>query len=175
MTEEQPHPDDDYSRVRWQRARFFLLPLALVVFDALLLLFAFLVALIVLPVVLIVLFLLAMARLLLAFVTRGRFGRKRKKAADAALPAGETSLPEAVRQQLADQYRPALVIFPEDEELGPPYRTDETAYLLGADYHPRSVNLILENVRLRRGRAQWLPDLPGRTSVEDIRHHLGDA
>ncbi len=175
MTEDQPHPDDDYSRVRWQRARFFLLPLALVVFDALLLLFAFLLALIVLPIVLIVLFLLAMARLLLAFVTRGRWGRKRKKEADAELPAGETSLPEAVRQQLADHYRPALVIFPEDDELGPPYRTDETAYLLGADYHPRSVNLILENVRLRRGRAQWLPDLPGRTSVEDIRHHLGDA
>ena len=171
----QPESDGVSRSMRLQRARVFWVPLALVVFDAFLLLISFLLALIVLPIVLVVLFLLAMGKLLLSVVTGGRLGRRRRKhAGEAALPGGETTLSEEVRKRLANQYRPALVIFPEDPDLGPPYRTDDTAYLLGSDYHPRSVNLILQNVRLRRGRAQWLPDLPGRTSVSEIRQHIGD-
>jgi hypothetical protein len=167
--------DSEPGTMRLQRARVFWVPLALVALDGVLLLLSFLAALIVIPLLLIVLFLLAIARLLLSVITRGRIGGRRgRQPGEAAIPASETTLPEAKRKELANRYRPALVIFPEDPELGPPYRTDEMAHLLGADYHPRSVNLILNHVRLRRGRAQWLPDLPGRTSAEDIRQHLGD-
>jgi len=162
--------------MRLQRARVFWVPMALVILDGFLLLFSLLIALIVLPILLTILLLLAIGKVLLSIVTGGRLGRRKRKAAVAEeLPGGETSLPEALRQQLADQYRPALVLFPEDADLGPPYRTDETAYLLGSDYHPRAVELLLEHVRLRRGRAQWLPDLPGTTSMQDIRDHLGEV
>ena len=84
-------------------------------------------------------------------------------------PAGRAKLGEAARRALAWRYRPCLVLFPEDDALGPPYRADELAHLAGADYHPRPVQIFLDQVRLRQGRTQWLPDLPDLTPPREIR------
>ncbi|MGH2588491.1 MAG: hypothetical protein ACRDJE_26515, partial [Dehalococcoidia bacterium] len=78
------------------------------------------------------------------------------------------------RRALALRYRPCLVLFPEEPELGPPYRTGELAGLVGADYHPRDVAILLDHVRLRHGRTQWLPDLPETTDPAAIRASLGE-
>ncbi|MGE3074063.1 MAG: hypothetical protein AB7N24_12475 [Dehalococcoidia bacterium] len=177
MTESSGPPEGgDFfsSSVRLRRARTFWVPLALVALDGLLLLLSLILAIVVLPIIFIGLMLFAFLRFLFGLVT----GRRRKKKGAASpedLPGSDTTLRDEERQELAEKYRPCLVLFPEDGELGPPYRTDEMAHLIGADYHPRPVSLIFNHVRLRRGRAQWLPDLPGTTSAEDIRKYIGDA
>jgi hypothetical protein len=66
-----------------------------------------------------------------------------------------------------------IIAFKEDEDLGPPYRRDELAAVGGADYLPRSVNLLLEHSRLRQGRFQWLPEMPDLTKPSDVRAFLG--
>lgn len=158
--------------VRLHRARTFWVPLVLVALDGVLLLISLLIALIVLPVVLLVLLVVSLAKLVFGLLT-GR--RKRRPLAPEAIPASGTTLSEDERRELAERYRPCHVLFPEAGDLGPPYRTDAMAHLIGSDYHPRSVDLILRHVRLRRGRGQWLPDLPGTTSVDHIKNYLGDT
>lgn len=167
--------DDDLPTgpMRLRTARLFWLPLFMVFIDGLLLLVSLAVAVVVVPVILVVLLVLAILRLLIATVTRGKvFGKPRAQKEEEG-EAGETTLAQAQRQQLAMQFRPSLSLFPEAREFGPPYRTDETADRYGADYHPRSVNIMLRHVRLRSGRWQWLPDMPGKSSTEDIRNELG--
>lgn len=164
------------GKIRLRQARLFWLPLALIALDGLLVLVSILLAIVILPIAAVILLLLALLRQLVAFVTRGRvFGRRRHAEPGTEAPAGPTSLTPGERQDLAFRYRPCLVVFPERQDLGPPYRTDELAYLVGADYHPRSVDLLLRHARFRSGRAQWLPDLPGTTSIEQVRASLGSA
>ena len=163
------------SQARMRRLRFFWIPLALIIADAILVVLAVLLALIVLPIVLILLMLAAFGRWLIRFVTRGRVFPRKAEATDSdAGDAAPPKLDAETRRQLAERYHPAIVAFPEDREQGPPYRTGEIGGLGGADYHPRPVEIFLEHVHLRRGRTQWLPDLPGTTDPEVLRRSLGD-
>ncbi|MCA9826323.1 MAG: hypothetical protein KC479_13010 [Dehalococcoidia bacterium] len=169
-----PDPERGYSRM--QRARLFWFPLALIALDGLLLLVSLLLAIVIVPILLLLFLLFIFLRWLLAVITRGRIGGRRKKQIpDAERTARATTLNDAQRRELARRFRPCHVLFPENRELGPPYRTDEDANVVGADYHPRSVDVLLRHVRFRGGRGQWLPDMPGNSSVDDIRADLGSA
>ena len=177
MTVPEP-PDEREQRpvqVRLRRLRVLWLPLLLIVFDALLVLLALALALVVLPLVLAALALVALLRWLLSVITFGRLPRRRRflDAQEPLPPAGRGVLSDEERRALAVRLRPFLSLYPEDQELGPPYRGEESEQLLGADYHPRSVSIFLDHVRLRHGRTQWLPDLPDPTPLAEIRASLG--
>ncbi len=159
-----------------RRAQVIWLPLLLVFLNAVLVTLSLLLTLVVLPLLLVGVLLLALLRMLLTTISGGRlFARKRKPEEADDAPAGPSALPEAERRELALRYRPCLVLFPEEPELGPPYRIGEGADIAGADYHPRAVEIFLEHVRLRQGRTQWLPDLPDTTHPAEIRASLGKA
>jgi hypothetical protein len=163
------------SRVRLRQLRVIWLPLLLVTLNAILVAVATVATILLLPVALTLLLLAAAGRALIATLSGGRLLARKRRPEDAAEvePAGRTTLPEATRRELAWRFRPCLVLFPEDPALGPPYRTGELAHAAGADYHPRAVELFLEHVRLRKGRTQWLPDLPDLTDPALIRASLG--
>lgn len=182
MQQPAPAPDPPPLRpstrsVLLRQAQVVWLPLLLIVLNALLLLLSLALALLLLPFVAAGLALFALLRWLISTLSRGRLlGRRRRQGEEPEqTPANPTTLSDAVRRELALQYRPCLSVWPEDEELGPPYRTGETAYLLGADYHPRSVNLFLRQIRLRHGRTQWLPDTPDHTPPAEVRGYLGSV
>jgi hypothetical protein len=163
------------KHMRLRRLRVFWLPLFLVVLDALLLLVIALLAMVLVPVAVLVLMLVALVRWLVFTLSGGRWCRPRRTPGDTSNqpPAGLPHLSAAERRELALRYRPCLVLFPEDRELGPPYRTGELANVVGADYHPRDARLFLDHVRLRQGRTQWLPDMPETTDPAVIRASLG--
>jgi len=158
-----------------RRVRVVWLPLLLIVLDVLLLVGIAVLALVLVPVAVVVLIVFAILRWLVSVVSGGRWGRRRPRPEDVAdvRLAGRPKLSAELRQTLASRYRPNLILFPEEPELGPPYRTGELANMIGADYHPRSVHVLLDHVRLRRGRTQWLPDLPETTDPQAIRASLG--
>ncbi len=163
----------DPMRVRFRKIRVVWLPLLIVVLDAVILSIAVvgLAALVVVGLPLLAL--LALLRSLVSTLSGGRLFRGRRAAEEAeTLPAGPTSLSSSRRQALALRYRPCLIVFPEDPALGPPYRTGEMAHI-GADYHPRAIEIFIDHVRLRTGRTQWLPDLPDPMEPATIRAGLG--
>lgn len=161
--------------VRLRQLRVLWLPLLLVSLNAALVAAATLAVLLLIPIALALLLVAALLRNLLTFVSGGRWfpRRRRPEELDQSPATGRTALPDDLRERLARRYCPCLVLFPEDPELGPPYRTGELAHLAGADYHPRAVEVFLQHARLRQGRTQWLPDLPDITAVETIRASLG--
>lgn len=163
------------ARVRLRRIRVLWLPLLLVAVNAVVVFVATIVALLLIPFAVVALVAAALLRWAVYFLSGGRLLARRRRPEDAAEiePAGTALLSPDVRQALAERFRPCLVLFPEDADLGPPYRTGGIAQLAGADYHPRAVELFLEHARLREGRTQWLPDLPDVTPPADIRAGLG--
>ncbi|MHB8574650.1 MAG: hypothetical protein ACYDCQ_04900 [Dehalococcoidia bacterium] len=175
------HDDDVPSgtaRYRWRRLRVTWAPLALVFLNGLALLFLVALTILLIPVFLLVLCLIWLLRVLVSLIPEHSWLRRRQRlpAGDgerAAAPPG--TLSEAQRYELAQRYRPCLMLFPEDPEFGPPYRTGERAHAVGADYHPRDVRVFLRYARLRRGRTQWLPELPEITSITEIRDSLGKS
>src|SRR3954447_10637320 len=171
----KPLPPGVPTRVRLRQVRVIWLPLLLVTLNAILVFLATMLALLLIPVALVVLLAAALLRGIVALLSGGRLLARRRRPEDAAEVevAGRTLLGEATRQGLAWHFRPCLALFPEDPALGPPYRTGELAHAAGADYHPRPVELFLEHVRLRKGRTQWLPDLPDLTDPATIRVGLG--
>ena len=150
------------------------LPLLLVALDILLVALSFLLVLVVLPLLFLALLLATSLRFALRTLSGGRLFARRRSSEPHPLPMTDMAgLPEARRRELAERYRPYLVLFPEDQDLGPPYQIGEGAHLAGADYHPRAVEIFLNHVRLRQGGTQWLPDLPDTTPPEQIRAKLG--
>jgi len=168
-------PPDGPGRVRLRQVRVLWLPLLLVGINAVVVFVATIVALLLIPVALVLLVIAAMLRWAIYFLSGGRLlaGKRRPEDAAEVESAGRATLGEAARRALAWRYRPCLVLFPEDPALGPPYRADELAHLAGADYHPRPVGIFLDQVRLRQGRTQWLPDVPDLTPLAEIRASLG--
>jgi hypothetical protein len=165
------------ASLRFRQARVKWLPILLIAVDAVLLMLAMLLMLVLAPLALALVLLAMVLRLLLPTITGGRwFGSDRTRGrVSAGPPVGVGSLSNAVRRELADRYRPCLILFPEDPELGPPYRADERAGDQGADYHPRAVEIFLDHARLRRGHTQWLPEFPDPTGPAAVRANLGTA
>jgi len=65
-------------------------------------------------------------------------------------------LTPAQRQELAERHAPVLVLFPEREDLGRPYGFRSRKQGIGGDYHPRSVELVLDRAYLIPGHPQAL-------------------
>jgi hypothetical protein len=174
MAEREPVPPvKPPGRVRFREMRVRWLPLVLVVLNGAILCITALVALVVLPFVLALLLLVALIRLLLNAISGGRWFARQEPGQVAEEPANPTTLPEELRHDLAWRFQPCLMLFPESAEFGPPYRTGAGANLIGADYHPRGVEIFLDHARLRLGRTQWLPDMPETTEPAAIRASLG--
>lgn len=176
LSDDDSQPRTARYRLRWLRVK--LAPLALVFLNGLTLLALAALTLLLIPFVLVALVLLWLLRVLASFIPErfwlSRRGRRRRQRGNGERPpALPGTVAEAKRHELAQRYRPALMLFPEDPEFGPPYRTGDRVHLVGADYHPRDVGIFLRFARLRRGRTQWLPELPDVTSVDDIRASLG--
>src|SRR5690242_17327939 len=164
------------TRLRMRRMRVVWLPVLLVFLNALLLVLGVLLLLVFAPVALVFLVLVGMVRGLVYVVTGGRYGGGRHGLEEVPeqRPAARPRLTAAQRRELALRYRPCLVLFPEDADLGPPYRTGDLASIIGADYHPRPVEILLDHARLRHGKTQWLPDLPDPSGPDVIRASLGE-
>jgi hypothetical protein len=162
---------------RLLRLRVVWLPLVLIVLDGILLIVALLLAVVLVPLIVLGLLVALLIRGAINVLSGGRWWTRRRTSEEVAElePSGLPRLTHEQRRELAMRYRPCLVFFPEESELGPPYRTGELANLIGADYHPRDVAIFLDHVRLRRGHTQWLPDLPETTEPAAIRASLGEV
>lgn len=159
---------------RLRRVRVIWLPILLVLLDGLLLLFLTALALLLTPFVLLATGAIWLLRLLASLAPQTRWLARQRREVYQRPPAGTGSLSDEQRRQVALAFRPCLVIYPEAADLGPPYRVDDLVHMVGADYHPRDVRLFLNHARLRRGRTQWLPELPDLTDSEEIRASLGE-
>ena len=63
----------------------------------------------------------------------------------------QTRLTDAEREQLALQYAPLLVLFPEDRDLGRPHGGQHDGPGVRGDYHPRPVDIVLDHAHLYLG------------------------
>lgn len=63
----------------------------------------------------------------------------------------KTRLTEGERRQLAEQYAPILILFPERRELGRPRGSSRASCEVRGDYHPRPVDVVLDHAYLYPG------------------------
>ncbi len=167
-------PNESAVHYRLRRLRAAWAPLVLIFLYLLVIVGLAALLVLLLPLLAIAFIFVLILRLLTRYVPGvRRLARRRYTADGERMPALPGVLLEAERSALAQRFRPCLMIYPENPELGPPYRTGERANLVGADYHPRDVSIFLSHARLRQGRTQWLPELPELTDISEIRENLG--